>query len=145
MCKLYPSNKNYLVETIGLKLLYIIYGSTTLVIANLICLANIPIRDLTIYHLEQSFTASCFCHWSAGLTKRKLPMQCTISMEVCPKKQGNQVSILLHLPLDQQHTVVIIQLVSLKSYLKPLRVFPKLCVKHSLEFSRFFLQLTSVD
>ena len=50
--ELYPSNKNYLVETIGLKLLYIIYGSTTLVIANLICLANIPIRDLTIYHLE---------------------------------------------------------------------------------------------
>ena len=47
-----PSNKNYLVETIVLRLLYVIYGSTTLVIANLICLANIPIPDLTIYHLE---------------------------------------------------------------------------------------------
>ena len=70
-----PSNKNYLVETIVLRLLYVIYGSTTLVIANLICLANIPIPDLTIYHLEQSLTASCSCYWSTGLTKRKLPIQ----------------------------------------------------------------------
>ena len=50
--KLDPSNKNYLVETIELKLLYVIYGSTTVVTANLIFLANIPISDITIYHLE---------------------------------------------------------------------------------------------
>ena len=73
--KLNPSNKNYLVETIGLKLLYVIYRSTTFVIANLICLANIPISDVTIYCLEQSLTASCFCRWSTGLTERKLPIQ----------------------------------------------------------------------
>ena len=47
-----PNNKNYLIKTIGLKLLYVIYGSTTLAIANLIFLANIPIPDLIIYHLE---------------------------------------------------------------------------------------------
>ena len=86
MCKTYPKNKNYLVEIIGLKLQYVIYGSTTLVITNLICLANIPIPDLKIYHLEQSLTAGFFHHWSTGLTKRKLPMQCTKSMEVYTKE-----------------------------------------------------------
>ena len=84
--KLDPSNKNYLVETIELKLLYVIYGSTTVVTANLIFLANIPISDLTIYHLEYSLTASCFCRWSTGLTEGKLPVQCTISVEVYAKE-----------------------------------------------------------
>ena len=49
--KLNPNNKKYLVKTIGLKLWYVVCGSNTLVIANLICLANIPTPDLTKYHL----------------------------------------------------------------------------------------------
>ena len=64
--KLNPDNKNYLVKTIGPKLYYVIYSSTSLFIANLICLAIIPTPDLIIYHLEQNLTASCirFVHCS---------------------------------------------------------------------------------
>ena len=76
--KLNPSNKNYLVETIGLKLLYVIYGFTTLVIANLICLANIPISDVTIYYLEQSLTVSCFCRCLLVLPKENYPFKETV-------------------------------------------------------------------
>ena len=50
--KLNPNNKNYLAKTIGLKLLYVTYGSTTLFVAKLICLANIPTPDLIIYHVR---------------------------------------------------------------------------------------------
>ena len=74
--KLNPNNKNYLVKTIWLKLYYVIYSSTTLFIANLICLANIPTPDLIIYHLEYNLSASCFHCWSTDLTERKLPLQC---------------------------------------------------------------------
>ena len=49
--KLNPINKNYLVKTLGLKLYYVIYGSATLFIANMIYLADIPTADLMIYHL----------------------------------------------------------------------------------------------
>ena len=49
--KLNPVNKNYLVKTLGLKLYYVIYGSTSLFIVSMICLANIPTPDLIIYHL----------------------------------------------------------------------------------------------
>ena len=54
---------------------YVIYGSTTTVIANLILLANTPTPDLIIHHLEQNLTASCLRPWSTGLTERKLPKQ----------------------------------------------------------------------
>ena len=80
--KLNPINKNNLVKNIGLKLYYVIYVSTTLFIVNIICLANRPTPDLIIYHLVQNLTASCFHHWSIGLTQRKLSMQCTMSMDV---------------------------------------------------------------
>ena len=96
--------------------IYVIYSSTNLFIANLICLANTPTPDLIIYHLQQNLTASCFHCWSTALTKRKLPMQSTISMGAyAPMKHGNQVCRLLHLQVDQQHTVVITQVVSLNS------------------------------
>ena len=39
-----PNNEKYLVKTIGYKLQYIIYGSTTTAIANLISLASIGPR-----------------------------------------------------------------------------------------------------
>ena len=80
--KLNPNNKNYLVKAIRLKPYYVIYSFTTLFIASMICLANIPTPDLIIYHQEQNLTASCFRCWSTALTERKLPMQSTISMEV---------------------------------------------------------------
>ena len=83
--KLNPNNKNYLVKTIWLKLYYVIYSSTTLFIANLICLANIPTPDLIIYHLEYNLSASCFHCWSTDLTERKLPLQC-IGPLLLPKK-----------------------------------------------------------
>ena len=83
--KLNRNNKYYLVKAIGFKLYYVIYSSTTLFIANLICLANIPTPDLIIYHLEYNVTASCFCHWSTGLTERKLPMKCTLNVELYAK------------------------------------------------------------
>ena len=70
--KLYPSNKNY--------------GSTITIIANLIFAANTPTPDLKIYHLGWNLTASCLCCWSSDLTKRKLPMQCTVRMEVYAKE-----------------------------------------------------------
>ena len=44
--KLNPNKKNYLLKAIELKLYYVIFSSTTLFIA------NIPIADLIIYHLE---------------------------------------------------------------------------------------------
>ena len=50
--KLNPNNKNYSVRATGLKLYYVIYGSTALFIATLICLTNIPTPDLITYHLE---------------------------------------------------------------------------------------------
>ena len=40
-----------MVRAIGLKLYYVVYSSTTLSIANSICLANVPTPDLIIYHL----------------------------------------------------------------------------------------------
>ena len=80
--KLHPNNRNPLVKTIRLKLYFVIYSSTTLFIANMIYLANRPTPGLIIYHLEQNLTASCFHCWSTALTKRKLPIQCTISLEV---------------------------------------------------------------
>ena len=83
--KLNPNNKCYLVKAIGFKLYYVIYSSTTLFITNLIYLANIPTPDLIIYHLEYNITASCFCHWSTGLPERKLPMQCTLNVELYAK------------------------------------------------------------
>ena len=51
MEKLNSNNKNYLNKAIGLKLYYVICGFTTLFIATLICLANIPNPDLIIYLL----------------------------------------------------------------------------------------------
>ena len=81
-----PNNKNYLVKAIGLKLYYVIYSSTTLFIANLICLANIPMPHIIIYHQEYTLTASYFCCWSTALTERKLSMQYTISMEIYVKE-----------------------------------------------------------
>ena len=63
-----PNNKNYLVKTIRLKLNYVIYGYTTLFIANLICLASIPTADLIIY-IPPRVDAHCqllslVVHWS---------------------------------------------------------------------------------
>ena len=89
----------------GLTLYYIVYGSTDLFIANLICLANIPTPDLIINHL-QNLTASCFCFWSTGLTERKLPMQLLQAQRPMPRKHGNQVCIFLYLQVDHWHTVV---------------------------------------
>ena len=40
--KLNPNTENCLAKAIGLKLYHVIYRSITLFIANLICLANIP-------------------------------------------------------------------------------------------------------
>ena len=90
-------------------------GSTTLFIANLICVANAPTPDLITYHLEQNLTASYFRCWSISLTERKLPMQYTISVEVTPKKHENQVCILFRLKADQWHTVVFTYVASLDS------------------------------
>ena len=86
-----PNNKHSCIKTIGLKLKYVIYGCTNHVIANLICLANIPFPDLIIYQLEYNLTASCFRCWSTGLTKRKLPMLCTSSVEVYTKEAWKPV------------------------------------------------------
>ena len=47
-----PSNENYLVETVGLNLLYVIYGSTNTAMANLIFRANTPTADLIIHHCK---------------------------------------------------------------------------------------------
>ena len=80
--KLNPNNENYLVKAIGLKLYYVIYSSTALFLANLICLANITTPDLKIYYLEQNVTASCFRCWSTTLIERKLLMQFTVSIKV---------------------------------------------------------------
>ena len=49
-------------------------------------MANIPTTDLIIYHLDWNLTARCFHCWSTGLTKRKLPMQCTKRLEVYAKE-----------------------------------------------------------
>ena len=62
--------------------MYVIYGSTTLVIAKLICSIYMATADLVGYNL----TARCFRRWSTGLTERKLPMQYTISLEVYVEK-----------------------------------------------------------
>ena len=42
-----PNIEKYLNKTIGYKLLYVIYGFSTTVIANLICVANIGPRVRT--------------------------------------------------------------------------------------------------
>ena len=62
------------------KLYYVVYGLTTLSIANLICLANITTPNLNIPPRVEPLCQ--FCCWSTGLTKRKLPMQCAISVAV---------------------------------------------------------------
>ena len=62
------NNIKYLVTTIGYKLKYVIYDSTTTAIANRIALGNIGPRVKPQFH-----------YWFSGLTKRKLPMQCTKS------------------------------------------------------------------
>ena len=67
----------------------VIYGSTTTVITNLICLANTPTPDLKIYHLDYNLTASYFRRWSTGLTKWKLPMRCTINKNVYAEEARN--------------------------------------------------------
>ena len=81
-----PGNKNYLVKTIVLKLYYVIYDSTAIVITNLICLANTPAPDLVTHHLEKNLTATCVRPGSAGRTERKLPIECTTSAKVCAKE-----------------------------------------------------------
>ena len=96
--KLNPNNENYLVKAIGLMLYYEIYSFTTLFIANLIYLADLPTPELIIYHLEQNLTASCFLCWSTALTKRKLPVQCTISMEVCTEEAWKPSLQIIALP-----------------------------------------------
>ena len=63
--KFNPKNKNYLVETIGHKLQYVIYCFTTLFIAKLICLANIPTPDNISSRVETHFHLfSLLVHWS---------------------------------------------------------------------------------
>ena len=113
--KLNPNNKNYLVKTIGPKLQYVIYSFTTHVIANLTWLANITILDVSIYHLEQSLTAICFHRWSTGLTKRKLPMQYTISVDVYAKEAQKPSLHIIALTDGPGAYVVIIQVNSLNS------------------------------
>ena len=93
--KLNPNNNSYLFKAIALKLYYVIYSSTTFFIVNLICLVKIPTPDVIIYipprvepHVLCSYrkkTTHEMC-WSSALTQRKLPMQCTISMEVYAKE-----------------------------------------------------------
>ena len=84
--KFNPKNKNYLVETIGHKLQYVIYCFTTLVIAKLVCLANIPTPDNISSRVETHFHLfSLLVHWSK-LKKKILPMQCTIIVEVYAKE-----------------------------------------------------------
>ena len=46
-----PNNENYLIKPWYLSQ-YVIYGSTTLFIASLFCLAKMQTTDLMLYHLE---------------------------------------------------------------------------------------------
>ena len=47
-----PKNENYLSQTLGLKLYYMIYDSASTVMANWIFQANTPTSDLIIIQLE---------------------------------------------------------------------------------------------
>ena len=81
-----PNNRIYLFKTIGIKLWYVIYGSTTVLTANLICLANTRNSDLIMHHIESNVTTCCLRRWSTGLTGRKLPIEWNISAEFYAKE-----------------------------------------------------------
>ena len=111
--KLKPSNEHY--------------GSTTTVIGNLIFLANKQTPDLIICHLQLSLTAS-LVHWFYW---KKLPKQCTAkSGGICWRSTKSQVCILLEFHVDQWHTGVMTQLLSLK--LMPAIFFIKFSFFHQM-------------
>ena len=106
--KLNPNNNSYLFKAIVLKLYYVIYSSTTFFIDNLICLVKIPTPDFKYIYIyfvvgplllpKENYPCNVLVlcsyqkkitheiYWSSAPTQRKLPMQCTISVEVYAKE-----------------------------------------------------------
>ena len=90
-----PNNEKYLVKTIGYKLWYVIYGSSTTAIAKLTLLANIEPRVKFQFQLP-----SLLVLWSYR-KKITYAMYYTISTEVYVDKKEDQAFISLHLQVDQ--------------------------------------------
>ena len=103
-----PNNEKHLVKTIGYKLQYTIYGSTTTAIANLISLANIGTRvkfhfqlpsSLVLRSCQEKITYAMYCK-HGGLRRQRTEDQAFIS---------------LHLQLDQIRKSFNTNVVSLNS------------------------------
>ena len=90
-----PNNEKYLVKTIGYKLQYTIYGSTTTAIANLISLANIGPRVKFHHQLHSSLVlSSCqkkitnaVYYKSGGLRRQRTEDKAFISLHL----KANQI------------------------------------------------------